>query len=211
MNLHYETVSIELREILHELMKEELFSNFRLVGGTSLSLQRGHRKSTDIDLFTDEEYGSIDFNEINEYLKNKYPYLDSNDVPVGMGKAYFIGDSKENSIKLDLYYTDKFIDDLVLQDGVRLASTKEIASMKMDIIQRTGRKKDFWDLHDLMELYSLNEMLCFHKERYPYSHDRNLILNNLTEFESADEDFEPICLKGKVWELIKLDFIDVIK
>jgi hypothetical protein len=51
-------------------MSEEIFSPFRLAGGTALSLQIGHRKSIDIDLFTDQIYGSIDFYPI--CLKGKY-------------------------------------------------------------------------------------------------------------------------------------------
>ncbi|WP_197051678.1 nucleotidyl transferase AbiEii/AbiGii toxin family protein [Salegentibacter sp. Hel_I_6] len=31
------------------------------MGGTALSLQIGHRESIDIDLFSDAEYGAIDF------------------------------------------------------------------------------------------------------------------------------------------------------
>lgn len=46
--LHYETVSLALKEILEQLMSEKLFVPFRLVGGTNLSLRYGHRKSVDI-------------------------------------------------------------------------------------------------------------------------------------------------------------------
>jgi hypothetical protein len=54
-------VSPLLKEILLDLMQEEIFSPFRLVGGTALSLQIGHRISVDIDMFSDADYGSIDF------------------------------------------------------------------------------------------------------------------------------------------------------
>ena len=82
--------------------------------------------------------------------------------------------------------------------------------MKMDVIMRNGRKKDFWDVHELLEDYSLDKMLDLHKKRYAYSHDRNLIISKLTDFRLADDDFEPNCLKGKHWELIKLDLIDLV-
>jgi hypothetical protein len=72
-------------------------------------------------------------------------------------------------------------------------------------------KKDFWDLHELLEFYTIPQMLRFHEERSPYSHDFNEILRNFTNFETADNDFEPICLKGKYWELIKLDFVEEIE
>lgn len=51
--LYYNTVSDLLAASLKALMAESVFSEFRLVGGTALSLQLGHRKSIDIDLFTD--------------------------------------------------------------------------------------------------------------------------------------------------------------
>ena len=69
--LHYNTVSKTLIKCLKELMKEPLLDNFILVGGTSLSLQLGHRISIDIDLFTDSPYGSVDFKEFFEATMNE--------------------------------------------------------------------------------------------------------------------------------------------
>lgn len=195
-----------MENILLQLMKSEVFSAFRLVGGTSLSLQIGHRISVDIDLFTDAEYGTVDFYKIENYLKTNFPYVDyfSNET-VSFGKSYTIGNSKEESIKLDIFYTDKFINNCLLIDGLRLATVDEIVAMKLDVVQRLGRKKDFWDLHDLLDEYTLAEMLALHKLRYPYTHDEKLLIKNLTDFSEADEDFDPICLKGKYWEFIKED------
>lgn len=62
--LHYDTVKTELISVLNDLMKLPSLTDFRLVGGTALSLMRGHRKSDDIDLFTHLPYGSIDFKAI---------------------------------------------------------------------------------------------------------------------------------------------------
>lgn len=59
--LHTSTTSEELLQILKVLMKIPSLKQFRLVGGTALSLLRGHRISDDIDLFSSEEYGSVDF------------------------------------------------------------------------------------------------------------------------------------------------------
>jgi len=52
--LYKETTTPFLFEILTQLMTMPLLADFRLVGGTALSLQRGHRISDDIDLFTDK-------------------------------------------------------------------------------------------------------------------------------------------------------------
>jgi predicted nucleotidyltransferase component of viral defense system len=211
-HLHYNTISPLLQKTLKELMQAKEFEPFRLVGGTSLSLQRGHRVSVDIDLFTDAPYNSIDFNLIDSFLKKKYAYVStSNFNLVGMGRPYYIGKNAESCIKLDLFYTDPFIRDARVINKIRLATIEEIIAMKMDIISRGGRKKDFWDLHELIEDFSLEQMLALHKERYPYTHDAELLKKQLVQFQSADDDFEPLCLRKKHWELIKLDLIDFVQ
>jgi hypothetical protein len=43
--LYWNTVTPLLKQVLEQLMACELFRQFRLVGGTSLSLQLGHRMS----------------------------------------------------------------------------------------------------------------------------------------------------------------------
>lgn len=58
-------------------MELKAFRPFRLVGGTSLSLQLGHRQSVDIDLFTDAAYGSIAFLPIEKVLKENFPYVEA--------------------------------------------------------------------------------------------------------------------------------------
>lgn len=209
--LHYNTVTPLLRKILEELMMATVFADFRLVGGTALSLHKGHRMSIDIDLFTEADYGTIDFEAIDAYLRENYPYVDTNDFDIiGFGKSYFIGNTEDDAIKLDLFYTDPFIDEIVEVDNIRLASVEEIIAMKLDVVLRTGRKKDFWDIHELKEDYTIDEMFALHEKRYPYSHDREALLQKFTDFEEADDDFEPDCLKGKHWEFIKLDMIDFV-
>lgn len=87
-----------------------MFDPFRLVGGTSLSLQLGHRMSDDIDLFTDSPYDSLDFAGVDKFLRKTFGYVsDLTPGPVGMGVSYLVGASKDESVKLDLYYTDTFI------------------------------------------------------------------------------------------------------
>ena len=208
--LHYNTVNDLLKNSLLQLMKSDVFNDFRLVGGTALSLQIGHRESIDIDLFSDVEYGTLNFKKIEDFLKSNFEYVDFLDVPPAMGKAYFIGENKDNTVKLDIFYTDTYIQPFIEEDGIRMATIDEIIAMKVDVIQRGGRKKDFWDLHDLLDSYSIMQMIEFHEQRYPYTHDKNLIIQNFTNFNQADDDFDPICYKGKYWEFIKEDFEEII-
>jgi hypothetical protein len=210
--LHYNTTGQQLLGIIKTLMAAKEFNAFRLVGGTALSLLRGHRESVDIDLFSDAPYDSIDFGAIYAFLCNTLSYVDTNEYKVvGQGKSYYIGNSEEDCVKLDLFYTDKFIQEFILIDGIRLATVEEIIAMKIDVISRGGRKKDFWDIHELKDDYSIGRMFALHKQRYPYTHDEDQIRSNFTNFQIADDDFDPICLQGKHWEIIKLDMIDFAK
>ena len=210
--IHLKTVDPELMRILRLLMSEPLFGNFRLVGGTALSLQIGHRKSIDIDLFSDTDYGAIDFELIKSYLKSNFDYCDFVTADnVAFGQSFFIGRDEESSVKLDLFYTEKFCFDSIIADNIRMASLQEIAAMKLDVVLRGARKKDFWDVHALLNTFSLEEMIAFHKKRYKELHDRESIKYNLIKFELAEEDFDPDCLRGNYWEFIKEDIWEAQK
>lgn len=208
--LYWNTVEPTLRDSLLVFMRSGVFADFRLVGGTALSLYKGHRMSVDIDLFTDAEYGSVDFNAIDRFLQDHFPYVDSSfGVLPGMGRSYLVGSGRENNIKLDIYYsTDKFIHPSYEEDGIRLASVDDIVAMKIDVISRGGRKKDFWDLRELLNEYSVQDMLDCHKKRSEYTHNESQIRESLVNFTKADEEYDPICLRGHYWEFIKEDIED---
>ncbi len=209
--LHYNTVSDTLRSTLKLLMSSPIFNDFLLVGGTSLSLQIGHRESVDIDLFTDLPYGDVDFKAIDQFLEATFPVcIHISDIPAGLGKSYALGNKENDTVKLDLFYTDPFIRDALEVEGIRLATIEEIIAMKIDVVQGGGRKKDFWDLHALLSKFSLLQMLELHKERYPYSHEEKLILQNFTEFDKAEVEFDPVCFRGESWDIIKMDLIDAV-
>ena len=70
--LQTQTVVPNLMELLKKIMSEKLFSDFNLVGGTSLALQMGHRNSIDIDLFGKQEIDSEEFiNVLNTFGKTE--------------------------------------------------------------------------------------------------------------------------------------------
>lgn len=174
-----------------------------------MSLQLGHRESVDINLFTDTPYGHLDF-VLTHIWKTSFLMLITSETYFLVWEN-LIGRDRNNAIKLDVFHTDEFIDQMKLADGIRLASIEEIIAMKLEVIRNEGRKKDFWDIHELLSSYTINDMLKLHEKRYPYGHDRELIVDNFTHFERADDDFDPICLKGKIWEFIKEDIVESIE
>ena len=211
--MFWKTIDDLLAITLKKLMQAKELQEFRLVGGTAFSLHLGHRMSVDIDLSTDAAYGSVDFEVIEAYLKQTFGYVHG-DFGGGtiIGKSYLIGPDKDHVIKLDLYYTtEPFFQEPVLNDGIRIATVEEIIAMKVDIIQRTGRKKDFWDIHELLSQYTLSQMIALHEQRFEWTHNRALIIKNFTDFEEADEELDPICLRGKEWLFIKEDIEEAVQ
>ncbi|WP_026932583.1 nucleotidyl transferase AbiEii/AbiGii toxin family protein [Christiangramia echinicola] len=209
MKIYRNTVTDTLWKVLNDLMEFRDLEPFRLVGGTSLSLLMGHRKSVDIDLFTDAPYKSLDFSAIESKIEENFSYVQNNSSSLSVvGKSFFAGNSEEDVVKIDLFYTDPFVFPVIVHDSIRLSSIEEIAAMKMEVIGHAGRKKDFWDIHELLEKFSFEDILKFYEKRYPYNYSREELLNKFTDFEHADYDFDPICMKDKTWELIKLDLED---
>jgi hypothetical protein len=213
------TTSDELFEVLNGLMKVPSLANFRLVGGTALSLLYGHRISEDIDLFASQEYGSIDFNAIENDIRQVFPLVTNDDrildLPVELenhfGLQLHIGTNENSSIKTDIlnWTTADFIFPIQNIEGIRLATAEEIALMKLDAISRGGRKKDFWDMSEIQEHLKLVSLLKLYPKKYPYNNIKDVI-KGLTDFTVAEEMPDPICLKGKHWDLIKREMQETV-
>lgn len=151
-------------------------------------------------MFSDAEYNSIDFEKIDALLVNSFSYVNfSYAGNNSFGKSYFVGNSATETIKVDLFYTDKYVLRLLNVEKIRLAQVKEIIAMKLEVIANTGRKKDFWDIHELMEYFSWNEIIYFYLKRYPYNYSQEEIVKKRIDFSMADTDLDPICLKHKYW------------
>lgn len=207
MSLRYETVAPELLDALLKLMYEDAFDNFYLVGGTALALQLGHRKSVDIDLFTHLPYGEMDLTSIRNSLLRNFPHVANIETLNERQIIYslYIGNSSANEIKLDLCYDDATIFPIVKVDGIKMACDKEIAAMKMLAITTGNRRKDFWDIHELLDRYPLDNMIEWGLQRYPYSLDREEILQSLLNVWEIEDKTDVISLKGGYWEFVADD------
>ena len=87
--LQTSTVKKSTFGLLKRLQAEPLLATTRLVGGTALSLQIGHRESDDLDLFSVEPLEGM---LIQKLLLRRYPAYD----PIMADKAIiYIGDIDE--------------------------------------------------------------------------------------------------------------------
>lgn len=62
--------------------------------------------------------------------------------------------------------------------------------MKLGVIANGGRKKDYWDIHELLETTGLKTMIGWWQEMYPYA-DKQDIINGMTDFSFADDEVDP--------------------
>lgn len=193
--LHYQTVSPNLLTVLKKIQQLPKLSAFRLVGGTSLSLQIGHRISVDIDLFTDK---SFDIPELQKTLKETF---DSFEV-LWVNKNGFV--SKIDDIKVDFFdWHIPFIKPAITEDGICLADKKDIAAMKLEAITTRKEKKDFMDIAFLLGIYSLGDLLSAHKAKYPYMSTK-FVIESLQAVDYADNTEPPKMLISYDWENAKL-------
>lgn len=216
MNLHFETVSDALFRYLGKMMDSPIFNDFRLVGGTALSLQRGHRRSIDIDLFTDIAYGQMPLAEMKEFFEREFPIHRGTEslASSAMGYHIYLGEDELSIVKVDLFYTDAFIFPVIAQDGIRMADQREIAAMKLlALAGPIKRQKDYWDIHEMLEDYPLQDMITWGLQRHPYSLSFCEILDGFNSIDAVEETPEGIdTLKTlDYWELKVMDLKEAIR
>ena len=213
MKLKTNIASPLLLECLHKIMADKTFNDFYLVGGTALALQRGHRISVDIDIFTSVPYGDMKTDEIKDSLIKLFPYTENIEKLNENSMVYslFVGKDGNECVKLDICYDESPIFPLLVIDGIRMLSEKDIAAMKINAItQDKQRKKDFWDIHDIMGTYSIEDMVRFALKRYPWSLKIDKIIDGFKRMPSIDDQPEIKCLKGKFWEFVVEDLLEQI-
>lgn len=192
--LSYKTVEPHTLELLKKLTKEPFFAETRLVGGTALALQYGHRMSIDLDFFGNIEDDNIAIREILNNIGTISVFKETTNI-----KIYSI-----NGIKVDFvnYSRYAWIDSAIEEDGLRLASPKDIAAMKINAIEGRGTKKDFIDIYFLLQHYTLEEILAFYTNKYP---ENSLFraLMSLSYFEDAEEQLMPKMFSNIEWREMK--------
>jgi len=195
--LQLQTVSPELLGIIQFLMKQPILQSFRLVGGTALALQLGHRKSIDIDLFGQSNLSGDEINDVlNDYGK-----------VISISKSKNINIFTLNNIKIDFVnYKYPWIDDTNELEGIRLASPKEIGAMKINAITGRGSMKDFVDLFYLLKKFSLQDLLGFFEQKY-FDGSVFLAIKSLAYFKDAENQQMPVLFEEVSWLEMKNEIL----
>ena len=195
--LQIKTVEPSTLALLKELMQIEELQEFSLVGGTALSLKYGHRISVDLDLFSENNF---DNNFIKSVLKEKYKsnFLLEGDIEK-FGIFCYINDVKVDIIK----HKHPLIANIETIDGIRMYSSNDICAMKVNAILGRGKKKDFYDLAELLKTYSLKEIIDFYEQKFFEQRLLISIPQAITYFNDADESEDPISLNNQSWDDVK--------
>ena len=182
--------------ILKRLMSFSELAEFRLVGGTALALQIGHRKSVDIDFFCSKEF---DKKRLQLFLQKNFEHFVLN-WQNNEGIVARIDD-----VKVDFFnWHIPFIYPAIEIDNIRMADKREIAAMKMEAITGRKEKKDFVDVAVLLREYEFKELLSAFKIRYPFiSH--KFVIESLTAIDYADESVNPEMVIDYKWKDVKKD------
>lgn len=158
MRMHEETISATCLRLIKDLSVIPQVNKFYLVGGTALSLQFGHRKSIDLDFFTDEQ---IDYNELHKNLSNTF------NLEVHSQNKNFLKVEIE-SVKtefINFAYKPKF--ELIEWNGIRMINPTDVGLYKLLAILGRSTKKDIVDLYFIdKEVISIEDLFQIFMERF---------------------------------------------
>lgn len=176
------TVASGTLGLLGRLQAEPLLCSTRLVGGTALSLQIGHRVSDDLDLFS---VAPLDGMAVQRMLVDKYGF-----IPTIIEENTLIGFIQ--GVKIDvIYHPFPWLEKAIEEDGFRIATKKDIAAMKMHAIINSGKRpKDFVDVAFLSMHFSYNDIKRLLLRRYP-AYDPIMADRAVVYFGDIDETLIP--------------------
>lgn len=202
MPIHWETISLEMRKVLQAIGQATYSKRFYLAGGTALALQIGHRKSVDLDFFSDsDEVLEKTRQEIIRHLThNPEQTLENTD-----GNLLLITDDTRVGF---FGYGYPLVGPVEKLEGVSLASLEDIGLMKLDAINSRGSRKDFYDLYFIAQQKTIEDLFELGKVKYPMVRDFAMMaLEHLVLFDNADRDYPPDLIIDLPWDSIKQYFL----
>ncbi|MGB6223225.1 nucleotidyl transferase AbiEii/AbiGii toxin family protein [Haloferula sp.] len=189
--LHYDSVPSSVAELLKALAGHAGLDGFALGGGTNLALRLGHRVSVDLDWFT-----------LNEFkVGNLRSVLGGLGTEVAKAAGALTLDVEGTKMDL-LRHAYPLVAPLEEIDCVAMLSLEDVAAMKLNAVANRGSKKDFYDLHELLNHRPLEAWVECFVTKYQAS-DPFTVIRSLTWFEDADSEPDPISLRKLSWSEVR--------
>ncbi len=174
--------------IFEKVSRLDCIKPYLLVGGTALSLQIGTRESEDLDFMSwrtnKNDKREVDWPQIQKDLES-IGTVEKVDI-LDMDHVEFI----VNGVKISFYANPHFspVQNAVpFLNNIRLADKKSIGAMKMEVMLRRSKFRDYYDIYSLIECgEDLHEMIDI---ALRYSEHR-LKTKNLIAMLTRSERFE---------------------
>ncbi|OGJ01846.1 hypothetical protein A3I95_00755 [Candidatus Nomurabacteria bacterium RIFCSPLOWO2_02_FULL_44_12] len=205
-SLRFDTLPKATLRALQKCSKISFFSRNKwyLAGGTALTLQGGHRKSVDLDFFTEQK--NFDEKKIEKLMHDQGKWVTTS---LSQGTLYgeFLG------AKMSFIAYPFFIPSTLTQKygTITIMAPSDIAVMKIMAISQRGKKRDFFDLYWICQnIESLSEIIARIHTQYTMHQNLIHILKSLVYFEDAESDPEPEIYFNANWETVKNFFITEI-
>ena len=195
---HPEVLAEDAQKTLVTLSQLPAIQPFYLAGGTGLALQRGHRTSIDLDLFSSDLVSEDLLLSMLQGIKgitvvSKSP--ETLHIHVSSTKVSFLGYHYSVLFPFSLY------------NGIKVADPRDIAAMKLTAIASRGTKRDFVDLYVLSQQYGLDEVLRLFEQKFSQAAFNDIhLMKSLTYFADADRDAMPHMLQPITWDQVKQFF-----
>ncbi len=192
--LYEKAVEPNTLELLKKICSLPGLSNFALIGGTNLALRLGHRKSVDLDFFSNTLFSE---SELEQTIYKTFPgsQIVHTDYQT---RQYFI-----EKIKVEFIgFRYPLLNDIETINKIRLFSFEDTIAAKLNAVLGRGSKKDFYDIYAILKKYTLSTILGHFKKKFNQE-DVFPLLKSLNYFDNAENEPNPLSLKNISWEEVK--------
>ena len=184
---HREILTKEQEELLPLVAK---FSrNFRLVGGTAVALQIGHRESIDFDLFSLRGFQNANIRErilgytnIDRIVRDETGQYTM--IIKGVYFTFF-------HYPFEVEFAKNF------DDIIKMPDLLTLAAMKAHALGRRAKWKDYVDLYFIIKnFHSLSEIIKKAKKLFQNEFNEKIIREQISYFDDIDYHQEVIYKEG---------------
>jgi predicted nucleotidyltransferase component of viral defense system len=190
-----------MRQVFAHLAEQPFLRRFYLAGGTAVALRLGHRRSHDLDFFS----------EADEVLEDTRRAATASLQPFRPAVIEDVGGNLllelEGLHVAFLSYGYPLVGTAEELEGVAVASLTDLGLMKLDALISRGSRKDFYDLYFILRHLDLASLLAQAEAKYPYAQDFELMaVESLVQFGNADRDEQPELLVDLPWSTVRAEF-----
>lgn len=172
---------------------------FYLAGGTAVALYFNHRRSDDLDFFSEKSFRSP---TLIKHLKKVGSFKTSK-----IDEDTLVGEL--NRIKISFFSLPyKLLEPPLKNKNLRVAAPLDLALMKILAISDRGTKRDFIDLYLLSKnVKPLDELLLLFQKKFgKYDFNIQHIIKSLAYFDDADTGEMPEMYIDIKWREVKSFF-----